>query len=118
MLWDFTCWDTYAPSYVASSAVNPGSVARKAEDTKKRKYDFLTGRFIFIPVAIETSGVWGMEGLRLVKEIGRRITQVTGEARSTQYLIQRVSLTVQRGNVAAILGTMPKGKKMDEIFNL
>ena len=75
-------------------------------------------RFIFIPVAIETSGVSGTEGLRFVKEIGRRIARITEETRSTQYLIQRISLTVQRGNVAAILGTLPRGRKLDEIFNL
>jgi hypothetical protein len=118
MVWDFTCKDTYAPTYVASCATNPGSAARVGEEVKKKKYEFLVNRFIFIPVAIETSGVWGTEGLRFVKEIGRRIARITEEARSTQYLIQRISLTVQRGNVAAILGTLPKGKKLDEIYNL
>src|SRR5690349_12634142 len=116
-VWNFTCKDTYAPTYVASCIVNPGSAARVGEELKKRHYNFLQDRFIFVPVAIETSGVWGSEGLRLVKETGRRITQVTGEPRSTQYLIQRISLTVQRGNVAAILGSIPEGKKLNEIFN-
>jgi hypothetical protein len=43
---------------------------------------------------------------------------VTGEKRSTSFLIQRVSIAVQRGNVASILGTLPQGKELEEIFNL
>jgi len=66
---------------------------------------------------VETSGVWGKEGHRL-RAIGRRIVEVSGEEKAGTYLFQRISITVQRGNEAAILGTLPPGRELDEIFVL
>ncbi|OXA48561.1 Retrovirus-related Pol polyprotein from type-1 retrotransposable element R1 [Folsomia candida] len=74
LVWDFTCSDTFAPSYLPQTCVHPGAAAEKAEDSKRKKYEFLQDRFLFVPVAIETIGVWGKEGLSLIKEIGSRIT--------------------------------------------
>ena len=51
-----------------------------------------------MPVAIETSGVWGKEGWALLNELGRRIGAVKKEARDTTWLQQRVSLAIHRGN--------------------
>jgi hypothetical protein len=76
-MWDFTCTDTFAPTYVANSATNIGSAAKGAEEIKNKKHDFLLDRFIFVPIAIETTGVWGHEGLVLVKAIGNRISTLT-----------------------------------------
>ena len=69
-----------------------------------------------MPVAMETAGVWDVDGLSFVKEIGRRLSVVSGEPRSTSFLLQRMSIAVQRGNVAAVLGTLPAGAELDEIF--
>jgi len=44
--------------------------------------------------------------MSLVKEHGRRMTEVNKEPRSTMLLRQRLSVAVQRGNAACILGTM------------
>jgi len=95
-----------------------GRAAEKAAEAKKRKYASIQQRLIFIPLAIETSGVWNKEGLDLMKEIGRRLTLETNEPRATSYLIQRLSLVIQQGNAASVLGTLPQGKKLEEIFNL
>ena len=41
--------------------------------------------------------------------IGRTLCcKTTGEPRSHEYLLQRISIVVQRGNAAAVLGTMGK----------
>ena len=61
----------------------------------------------FVPVAVETSGAWGKEGWDLVKELGRRIGAVKREPRSTEWLRQRISLAIQRGNAYCILATHP-----------
>jgi len=60
---------------------------------------------------VETTGVWAKEGLSLLLEIGRRIAEVTGEKRSGNFLLQRLSIAVQRGNLASVLGTLPPGKE-------
>jgi len=73
---------------------------------------------LFTPIAVKTSGVWAKEALKFLQEIGRRIVDVTGEKRSTSYLLQRLSLAVQRGNAASVLRTPPSGKELDEIYLL
>ena len=40
-----------------------------------------------------------------MNEVGRRITAANGEQRATSFLKQWLSMVVQRGNAAAILGT-------------
>jgi len=44
--------------------------------------------------------------MSLVKELGRRMAEVNKEPRSTMSLRQRLSIAVQRGNAACILGTL------------
>jgi hypothetical protein len=61
----------------------------------------------FVPVAIETLGSWGQAGLAFVNEVGRRISAVSGDKRATSFLKQRLAMAVQRGNAAAVLGTLP-----------
>jgi hypothetical protein len=41
-----------------------------------------------------------------INEIGEKIHKITNESRATSYLIQRISIAVQRGNAASILGTI------------
>ncbi|PSN58219.1 hypothetical protein C0J52_05978 [Blattella germanica] len=72
--------------------------------------------FICTPATIETSGTWGNEGLNFIKEIGQRISRVSQNPKSTAFLIQRISITLQGGNVASILGTLPRGMELEEIF--
>jgi len=44
--------------------------------------------------------------MSLEKEPGRRMAEVIKEPRSTMFLRQRLSVAVQRGNAACILGTL------------
>ena len=39
-----------------------------------------------------------------MREVGRRIALETGEPRSTDFLLQRLSVAVQRGNCASVWG--------------
>jgi len=58
-------------------------------------------------VDVEASGVWGAEASALVKELGARIVQLSGEHRSGLFLRQRVAIAVQKDNAASVLGTFP-----------
>ncbi len=118
LLWDYTCRDTFARSYVHKTTHEPGYAAKKAEEDKKIHYKDLMDQFIFVPVATETSGIFGSEGLALLKKIGSKISNVTQEKRSTSYLFQRIAVAIQRGNVASIMGTIPPTKNLSEIFYL
>ena len=107
LIWDATCPDTVAPSYVARSAVEAGTAAHASESKKITKYLALADKHDFVPVAIETMGTWGERGLAFINDVGRRVAAITGDNRSTAFPKQRMSLAVQRGNAAAVglLGT-------------
>ena len=118
LIWDSTVVDTLAASYVDQTARHPGKAAEKAELKKLDQYQELEKEYLFVPVAIETLGSWGQAGLKLVKELGRMIKEKSGETRSTQYLFQRCSMAVQRGNAASVLGTVSSSRQLDEVFYL
>ena len=107
LVWDATCSDTYAPSHLAQSTLAAGAVASQAEDLKKIKYSYLDGHpgICFTPIAYETSVVGPLSQIFL-KELGHRLSATTGDTKSYSYLLQRLSVAVQRGNAASILGTL------------
>ena len=105
LTWDATCVDTFASTSVVGGAVAPGSAAAAAEARKRERYRGLTDRYRFEPVAIETTGVLGPSTTAFVRELGLRVSAVTGEKRETEWLIQRLALAVVRGNAASVLAT-------------
>jgi len=107
LAWDATCPNTFATSHVTASSAIAGSAAATAESKKMLKYRDIIAGVDFVPFAVETTGVWGEEALKLVNEIGRRISSVNCDPRATSFLRQRISAAVQRGNAFCVLGTFP-----------
>ena len=64
-----------------------------------------------VPIAVETLGSWGQEGLQLIKSLGKKIQDLSGEKRSTFYLFQSISVAIQRGNAASILAHWAQGPR-------
>jgi len=106
LAWDATCPNTYAQSYVQANSRKAGSAATGAELKKLKKYQDISAGVDFIPVAIDSSGVWGQHAMKLISKIGRRLSEVSHEQRSTSFLRQRLSVVVQRGNASCIIGTL------------
>ena len=105
LVYDTTCPDTFAPSYLPSAASGVGAVAAAAEERKKRKYSHLDQCHLVVSVTIETTGVFGPETMEFLREMGRRLQLVSADHNSTTYLIQRLSVAVQRGNATSVLGS-------------
>ena len=97
--------DTFATSYLPSAASGVGEVAAAAEERKRRKYSHLDQGHSFVPVAIETAGVFGPETMDFMRELGSRLQLASADRNSFTYLIQRLSVAVQRGNAASVLGS-------------
>ena len=55
-------------------------------------------------------------GHKLIKDIGKKLKEASGEPRSTFFLTQRISIAIQRGNASCILGTVPFSIGLDSIF--
>ena len=116
LIWDFTCADTMAPSYLHTAMRGKGQVANEAERKKVLKYGQLTAQYFFVPIAMETLGAWGGDADAFLKDLGHRIEKATLDNRSTAFLRQRISGAVQRGNASSVLGTLPQGKRLEDVY--
>ena len=77
-----------------------------AATRKEEKYVDLVVRYIFEPIAVETLGVLTHQ----LDELGRRISENTGEARQTSFMYQRISILVilvQRFNAVLLHDSLP-----------
>ena len=63
-------------------------------------------RHLFVPVAIETARAFGQEALTFLQELGYCLRVQMGEPWSHHHLLQKIVVAMQRGNTAAVLGTM------------
>ena len=104
LVWDATCPDTLAPSYSALTVREAGAVADEVERKKKVKYAHLENSHHFVPVAVETLGVFGSKACSFLNDLGGHIK---AQPLSHHYLLQWISVIVQQGNTAAILGSLP-----------
>ena len=116
LIWDATVADTLCDTYVSSCSKNPGAAADTRETVKNSHYKDLAKDYCFIPVGVETLGSWGSEGHKLVKEIGKKVMEETGEKRSAFYLFQQISMIIQRGNASCVIGTVPHSEGLEEVF--
>ena len=107
LIWDATCPDTFAASHVRSASKTSGTVAEQAEEGKCSKYSRLRSSYHFVPVGIETSGVFGPQAAAFLHDLGRRLKTATLEHEALNHLLQRISVAVQRTNYVAIKGTLP-----------
>ena len=106
LIWDTTCPDTLALSYRLLATSSAGAVAGMAEEKKVRKYSCLAPTHTIMPVAVETLGAVGPRSLAFLKELAARMKQQSGEERAFQYLMQQLSVAMQRGNSVAVGGTV------------
>ena len=106
LIWDATCKDTFAASYVDVANNSAGSVAAMAEDRKKKIYEALAAIHCFVPIAIETSGAFGPETKCFLTSLSTRIRALTHDDMAFCYLAQRLSVAIQKGNTLSNFGTM------------
>ena len=107
LAWDATIVDTVAPSHLLSTKNQAGAAALRAAELKTSKYRSLASSHQIMPIALETFGAWHIESLDFMRELGRRTSLVTGDQRETTFLLQRMSVAVQRGNASAVRCSLP-----------
>uniref|UniRef100_A0A8D8XDW2 Uncharacterized protein n=1 Tax=Cacopsylla melanoneura TaxID=428564 RepID=A0A8D8XDW2_9HEMI len=114
MIWDATCVDTLAISYISKTSQTCGAAAEDASVRKRKKYEGLSAQnFIFNPLAFETLGPWAKDTKDVLGTIGDRLISCSGNPRASSYLRQRVAIAIQRGNAASMLGTLPQGEEFE-----
>ena len=101
MVWDVACTDIL----LLLATTEAGMVAARAEENKI-KYSNLDSCYIFAPIAVETSGLVGVESMALLREIGRRPRKTTMDDMAFKHFLQRLSVAVEQGNAASVVGTV------------
>ena len=104
MTWDVTASDTLAPSYLSITSATVGVAAELAARKKMAKYATLSRSYQFIPIALESLGPCNADALAFIREVGRRMTLVSGDPRETTFLMQSISVINQRCNATAVSG--------------
>ena len=91
-------------------------MACQAECQKQAKYAELTDTHHFVPVAIETLGVFGLEACSFLSELGWHVQEEIGEALSGHHLLQQIAVAVQKGIAVAVLGASSVGRDLFDPF--
>jgi hypothetical protein len=114
LIWDVTCVDTLADSYIRKTSIIAGSAAEEASKRKHDKYQ----NYIFKALVFETLGPWSLECKTFIDFIGAKLMIESGDSRAKSFFYQRISLAIQRGNAANILGTLPYVIPLEEVHCL
>ena len=103
LVWDCTCVDTFAGVHLNRSAMEADIAANNAEERKRRKYAALAEAHQFETIAVETMGVYGESTGVIIRAIGRRLVEATGDPREANWFRQNLAIAIQRGNAFSIL---------------
>ena len=105
LAWNITIPETFANSHIGDTSTRATAAADRAAANKTAKYKDLAKMHHFVPIAVKTGGAWNELALEFITELGRRIARITQEPRETQFLFQRLSSSLQRGNAVTFKNT-------------
>jgi len=105
LTWDVTVADTLAASHLPSTSLAAAGAAELAASKKETKYASLSQSHIFVPIACETLGPFSRAATTFLKELGRRLSSVSGDPRETSFFFQRISIAIQRFNCVCFKGS-------------
>ena len=102
LIWDATCSDSFSLSHLLQTVANPSWAFQQAEMAKIQKYRSLAASHIFVPLAVETSGIFCSHAFSFFSDLGKRRSKAKDEPRETKWLFESFSLAIVRGNAQAI----------------
>ena len=120
LVWDVTVVDALAPSRInQGSLCNPGTTATDAEARKSEKYrELIENGYIFQPVALEVQGSLGESSEVFIARLCKMLCRSHDDQRAGSFLKQRISMALQVGNAACVLGTVSDRDAFEEIYYL
>ena len=95
--------DTFAGVHLNRSTMKAGTAANSAEERKRRKYAAHAEAHQFELIAVKTIGVYGESTGVILRAMGRRLVEATGEPREVNWFSQNLAITIQRDNAFSIL---------------
>ena len=99
------------------SLCNPGTTATEAEAHKIEKYrELIDNGYIFQPVALEVQGSLGESSEIFITRFCKMLCSSHDDQRAGSFLKQRISMALQIGNAACVLGTVIYRDAFEEIY--
>ena len=89
---------TVAASYVTAASQSVGATAEQVAERKSLKYAELSAAYEFQPVTVETHGPMDKATISFISELGRKISEYSGNPFDSRYFFQLVSMLFQRHN--------------------
>ena len=117
LMWDVTVVDTLATSRLnQDSLCNPGTTATEAEARKIEKYcELIDTGYSYQPVALKVQGSLGKSREIFITRLRKMLCCSHDDQRAGCFLKQRVSMALQIGNAAYILGTVSDRDAFEKI---
>ena len=118
LVWEVTVVDALAPSRLnQGSLCNQGTTATEAEASKIEKCRELTDYgYIFQPVALEVQGSLGESSEIFITRLCKLLCRSHDDQRAGSFLKQRISMVLQIGNAACVLGAVSDRDAFEEII--
>ena len=104
LIWDATCWDSFAASNLQLATSDPGRVADLAARRKKDTYREMAQIHDFVPIAVDTSGAFGEDTITFLHQLASHFRLKSKDHLEYQKLCQQISVCIQNYNCASILG--------------
>ena len=116
LVWDVTVVDALAPSRLnQGSLCNPGTTATEAEVRKIEKYrKLIDNGYTFQPVALEVQGSLVESSEILLTRLCKMLCRSQDNQRAGSFLKQWISMALQIGNAACVLGTVSDRDAFEE----
>ena len=111
LAWDFTCLDTLAPSHINRAILGPEIVASDTETLKSAYFDAFRSNCDW-----DFRCFWRRSGQIHVRIRSANNYRTTQDSRSASFLFQRLSVTMQTGNAACVLGFIFRQFFFDIVF--
>ena len=112
--WDVTIPETIvANSHLPRTSAVSGAASEEASLRKISKYTGVRQRYDFVAIAVESLGPINEDG-SFFREIGKRLTTISGDPRETSFLLQRISVTLQRYHAVAFRGRFQEGSGLTD----
>ena len=115
LAWKVTVPDIFSQFHNTSTALNAGATADKAA-CSKIKNTTIWVLLNCVPFALETGGSWNSEAIKLTNDIRKRITTINSQPLETQFLFQRISIAVPRGNALAFQNIFPNDNNFSDLW--
>ena len=118
LVWDVTVVDAIAPSRLNQGALcNPGTIPTEAEARKNEKYcELLDNGYIFQPVALEVQESMGESSAIFVTRLCKKLCRSHDDQLAGNFLKERISMVLQIGNTACLLGTVSDRDAFEDIY--